>query len=569
MLDDASAEVPRDAMSGDVVLTLSATDADDGDTLTYTITGGNESGAFALDPDTGEITVADASNVPDVTMLEVTVTDGEDSDTATITLTREEAQNTAPTLADQTVTVARDAADGTVVVDLEAEDAEGDTLTYEIIAGNESGAFAIDAMTGVVTVADADAVPETASLNIRVTDDGDPRGVTSATLTINRGVEQVAARDGLLYVDSQNRLIRVSGEDGSTQVLGRIDGGSGDDASLVFDQILFGDFSGDGITDVVGVTDAGDVLVSVVDGDTITTSDWGSFDVGASDYQTFRVGDFDGDQIDDIAARDVTSGYWTVAFSDGQGTLTNDTRWARWTPTRDWLGVTVGDFDADGADDISGRADVASRPGNGGGVYVSSLQPATSSGNTTALTRNVTTWSPDLVWGDEAALDVDGDGDDDLLGRRTDTNGLYVGVSNGDLEGPGRLMQTRRFGIIGVGRPLSDVVVGDFTGDGLADVAVRFENTGTVWTGQSTGAAFTFSRWGRVQGDDLTDAVVADLTDDGLDDLLLREESTGDATLLVSDGGTFTPSPLAGLIDDDADVRAQSSADVPDETADA
>lgn len=51
--------VAEDAAIGTVVGTVEATDPD-GDAFTFAITGGNTDGAFAIDPDTGEITVAAA-----------------------------------------------------------------------------------------------------------------------------------------------------------------------------------------------------------------------------------------------------------------------------------------------------------------------------------------------------------------------------------------------------------------------------------------------------------------------------------------------------------------------------
>ena len=50
--------VSEDVSVGDSVGTVSATDADEGDTVTYSITGGNEDEKFAIDDGTGEITVA-------------------------------------------------------------------------------------------------------------------------------------------------------------------------------------------------------------------------------------------------------------------------------------------------------------------------------------------------------------------------------------------------------------------------------------------------------------------------------------------------------------------------------
>ena len=55
--------VAEDAANGTVVGTISATDANAGDTLTYSIQSGNTGGVFAIDPSTGVITVANNASL--------------------------------------------------------------------------------------------------------------------------------------------------------------------------------------------------------------------------------------------------------------------------------------------------------------------------------------------------------------------------------------------------------------------------------------------------------------------------------------------------------------------------
>jgi VCBS repeat-containing protein len=84
---------------------LLASDPDADDTLTFSITAGNEEGAFAVDPDTGILTVADAEKIatPQTWTLTVRVDDsGDASDTATIQI-RVNAPPTALNLSSTTV----------------------------------------------------------------------------------------------------------------------------------------------------------------------------------------------------------------------------------------------------------------------------------------------------------------------------------------------------------------------------------------------------------------------------------------------------------------------------------
>ena len=129
----------ENASVGDAVGTVSASDAE-GDTLTYSIIGGNTDGAFSIDSSTGAISVANTSALD-------------------------------------------------LLLGVSASDAEGDTLTYSIIGGNTDGAFSIDSSTGAISVANTSALDfettPTFGLNVQVQDDGAPTGTTTATVTIN------------------------------------------------------------------------------------------------------------------------------------------------------------------------------------------------------------------------------------------------------------------------------------------------------------------------------------------------------------------------------------------------
>ncbi|MBL0135862.1 MAG: cadherin repeat domain-containing protein [Chitinophagaceae bacterium] len=74
----------------------------------------------------------------------------------TITLTN---ANEAPIIANQSFSVAENSANGTSVGTVVASDPDaGQTLAYSILSGNTSGAFAINASTGALTVANSSAL---------------------------------------------------------------------------------------------------------------------------------------------------------------------------------------------------------------------------------------------------------------------------------------------------------------------------------------------------------------------------------------------------------------------------
>ena len=86
-------------------------------------------------------------------------------------------ENHAPTASDAIWVLAENSAAGTEVGAVAAADGDaGQTLTYAIVGGNTNGAFAIDATTGTLTVANAAALNFEATpvfdLTIQITDDG-------------------------------------------------------------------------------------------------------------------------------------------------------------------------------------------------------------------------------------------------------------------------------------------------------------------------------------------------------------------------------------------------------------
>jgi hypothetical protein len=193
---DAAFAIAENSANTTAVGTVVATDADVGQVLTYAITAGNTGGAFAIDANTGAITVAnmaalDFETTPNFA-LSVTATDNGTpafSDTAAITVTVTDV-NEAPTLADAARAVAQSSAAGTQVgaplggVDPDTT-APNNTLTYAITAGNTNNAFAIDG-NGQLTVLTASEVagPGTFNLTVSVTDGGALSDTAAVTVTV-------------------------------------------------------------------------------------------------------------------------------------------------------------------------------------------------------------------------------------------------------------------------------------------------------------------------------------------------------------------------------------------------
>jgi hypothetical protein len=191
--------IAENSASGTLAGTASYTDPDGGQTHTFSITSGNTGNAFAIDPDTGAVTVATSSTLNYETnpsfSLTIRVTDdglptalyGES--VITINLTD---VNEVPVVNTATFSIDENSANGTLVGTVPYTDPDvGQTHTFSIVSGNTGNAFAINAGTGAISVATSTILNfetnPSFSLMVRVTDNGVPalNGANSITINLN------------------------------------------------------------------------------------------------------------------------------------------------------------------------------------------------------------------------------------------------------------------------------------------------------------------------------------------------------------------------------------------------
>ena len=199
VIADQTFSIDENSPVGTAAGKVAASDPDGGQTLTYSIVGGTAADAFAIDSDTGSITVENSSllnfEVTPTFVLTVRVADNGTPglcSTATITINLNDLNESATFLSAGPFEVDENVPDGTVVGTVTATDPDhATTLTYAITGGNPSGAFAIDPQTGVITVANASVLDfesnPTFTLTVRVTDNGTPAipVSTSVVVTLN------------------------------------------------------------------------------------------------------------------------------------------------------------------------------------------------------------------------------------------------------------------------------------------------------------------------------------------------------------------------------------------------
>ncbi len=213
----ATATVAENVATSTVIYTAAATDPDAGSTVTFSLTGA-DAALFTINPTTGVVTLNSSPNFearPSYSINVVATDNGNPALTTTqpvvVTVTN---VNEAPTFAatTRTATLDENVAAGTVVpgsavaTDVDA----GGTLTYSL-TGADAARFAINAMTGVVTIVaspDFETRP-TFAFNVVATDQGGLAATQAVTLNIND------LQEGIVLVGVQN----LSATPGNVQYL--------------------------------------------------------------------------------------------------------------------------------------------------------------------------------------------------------------------------------------------------------------------------------------------------------------------------------------------------------------
>ncbi|MDY0029153.1 MAG: cadherin domain-containing protein [Pseudobdellovibrionaceae bacterium] len=225
-------QVSEKSTNGDVVGTISATDPNAGDVLSYSISGGTGVGVFTINPTTGVITVSNAAMLDYETTtsytLDITVTDDgtpPKSDTQTVTIdVLDIPENTAPVVTGfGPVSVNEGTSPGLVMGTVTSTDAESNTVTYSITAGNTGGMFSINSATGIITL---NGTPDfetigSYTLTVRGTDNGfgNLSGTTNITININ-DLNEAPVIKGWTLVSSENFEGGATGWSDNTTTVG-------------------------------------------------------------------------------------------------------------------------------------------------------------------------------------------------------------------------------------------------------------------------------------------------------------------------------------------------------------
>jgi uncharacterized repeat protein (TIGR01451 family) len=253
------------------------------------------------------------------------------------------------------------------------------------------------------------------------------------------------------------------------------------------------------------------------------------------------VADFNGDGVSDLAARN-GSGRWFVSFA------TPDQP-SPYAVPKSFSLATKPTFDKVQAVDVNhdGKADIlAHNKAASNTWYVFKTNAAA-----TGFTRQSLNFAftPKLVWTDFVVGDFTGDGRADVAAR-------VNSAPNTRLVGNWYVSQANALGVLGTPKfwgkwdaiVRKDVQAADYNGDGKADIVGRDPATGTWRIAQSTGKKFVsrdLISWGADKQAKWHNVVIADLNDDGKDDIV-GQNSQGYWFWIHQGGTAAKPTNLLG-----------------------
>jgi len=266
VVTDQAFDVNENSSDGTAVGIISADDPDLS-TLTYTITAGNADGIFAVDSGTGQISVADGTQLDYETTssyeLTAEVSDGLYSDTATIAISVGNV-NEKPSVSSGTFSVNENSAGGTSLGTVSASDPDSDSLSYSITGGNSGDAFSISS-SGLISVSGSlnyesssaynltvqvsDGVnTDTAAVRVNIVNVNEKPAVSSGTFSVNENSAGGTSLGTISASDPDSDSLTYSITSGNTGNTFAINSGSGQLTVADGGQLDYEDTTGYGLT---------------------------------------------------------------------------------------------------------------------------------------------------------------------------------------------------------------------------------------------------------------------------------------------------------------------------------
>ncbi len=505
----ASASVAENVSTSTVVYTATATDADAGSKVVWSMAGGADQAKFAIDSATGAVTFLGSPDfehpsdkgVNNVYDIVVQASDGTNAATQAVAITVSDVNDNAPVITSgASASVAENISTSTVVYTATATDADAASkVVWSMAGGADQAKFAIDSATGAVTFL--------ASPDFEHPSDNGGNNVYDIVVHASDGKNASTQAVVISVTDVNETPTFVSFTAKATP--------ASDKSPYT---VSNSDFNGDGKADLV-IANYGQNTVSVLLGNGDGTfKAYSNFSTGSKPYSV-AVADLNNDGHQDLVVADYGDDSVVVLLGDGTGAFGGPEpfKTGRWP-----VSVSVGDFNEDGDLDLV----VANKYADS-----VSLLLGDGSGGFQKLENYSTGNGPASV----AVGDFNHDGHQDLVVANYNDN--TVSVLLGDGKGA-----FEAGSVIDTGNAPLSVAVGDFNNDDQQDLVVanNGDNTVSLFLGSGDG---TFGKQQTFRtGSQPYSLSVADFNADKDLDLVVANLGADDVSVLLGNGdGAFKP----------------------------
>jgi hypothetical protein len=251
--------------------------------------------------------------------------------------------------------------------------------------------------------------------------------------------------------------------------------------------VVVGDFNGDGTSDIAGLAANGIWQVGLNAGGAFPPTAWGQW-LNAKSWTTLLAGDLTGSGRDDVLAMNLDG---TLELAESTGSSFVSFNLGQWAPRSHWDYLGLADVDGNGTKALVGF-------NNDGTWWVGRLDTATMTMSSQVWAQ----WSPASRWKQVFVGDFNADGRADVAGFNKDGS-WYVGISTqypiqdpfNDSGGTISEFATTKWAQWSAASNWQQVFVSDFNHDGRSDIA-GFAADGSWWLGTSTGGSFGTAFWG-------------------------------------------------------------------------